>query len=95
MSWFSFEICRILICEICNDIDLGIEISDSVSILAALAVLDSVTSEIRACSFLGLANLGEPAGDEWRPFKPCSFDVGMLLMFSYVSSSRNWTNSLD
>ena len=23
MSWFSFEICRILICEICNDIDLG------------------------------------------------------------------------
>ena len=25
MSWFSFEICRILICEICNDIDLGLE----------------------------------------------------------------------
>ena len=23
MSWFSFKICRILICEICNDIDLG------------------------------------------------------------------------
>ena len=30
MSWFSFEICRILICEICNDIDLGIMLGEKV-----------------------------------------------------------------
>ena len=50
MSWFSFEICRILICEICNDIDLG-----AVALEGYLLVVES---EKLFCSMLDGCRFG-------------------------------------